>query len=97
VTMMSNPFAHDTGAVADNASTDFSFSEDQGVPNIHLESFMQAMDAPADNLGEEDYRNSDARLGGDEPIPAQQQSSKGQAQQAAGQQRAGQYPRPYAP
>jgi hypothetical protein len=64
---MSNPFTHDTTS---NAATDHSFADDQGVPDQHLVSFAQAMGAPRDSLGEDDYRfpNQPARADADQSV-----------------------------
>jgi hypothetical protein len=88
---MSSPFAHDTTS---NAQTDFSFADDQGVPDRHLVSFQQAMSAPSSNLGEADYRYPGLRPG--QQIPADQQKPPVEQWQAPASPQYGQYPRPYA-
>lgn len=91
---MTNPFAHDTTS---NAQTDFSFSEDQGVPNQHLVSFMQAMDAPNQSLGEEDYRFPGARPGGDEPVTDESEPAPVEPWRAPTSMQPGYFPRGWAP
>jgi hypothetical protein len=85
---VSNPFSHDTTS---NAQTDHSFADDRGVPSEHLVSFAQAMDAPAQSLGEVDYRfpagNAPASADRMEPAPAEPGASS----------RPGYYPNGYAP
>lgn len=92
---LSTPFSADDMS---NAQTDFSFSDDQGVPNRHLTSFGQAMDAPADNLGEDDYRFPGARLRGDDPVTdGDAPADPVQPWQMPTQPRPGYFPRGYAP
>lgn len=91
---MSTPFIADDMS---NAQTDFSFSEDQGVPNQHLVSFMQAMDAPNQSLGEEDYRFPAARTSGDEPLTDKSPPTPVEPWRAPSEYRPGYFPRGYAP
>jgi len=90
---VTNPFAHDTTS---NASTDFSFADDQGVPGRHLESFVQAMGSSGGGLSETDYRFP-AGAGGDEALPAEKPQTQVKPWTAPGQQRDGYYPKGYAP
>ena len=91
---MSNPFSHDATS---NAATDYSFAEDQGVPNHHLVSFAEAMDAPRDSLSEQDYRFPDARTGGDEPVTDQSEPTPVEPWRTPASPRPGYYPKGYAP
>lgn len=92
---MSNPFSHDTTS---NAVTDHSFADQQGVPAQHLVSFGQAMGAPRDSLGEDDYRfpNQPAR-GPDQSVADTSPPTRVQPWPTPTGYRDGYYPKGYAP
>lgn len=92
---MSTPFGADDMS---NAQTDFSFSDDEGVPDRHVTSFGQAMDAPGDSLSEEDYRYPGGRPGGNDRVAdGNMPADPVKPWQAPTQPRPDYYPRGFAP